>query len=67
MRSDPGGRRRSCTLAGVRYSCGPHPPSTAPLPRSATSQEVAVTLGDLGAPRGTINPVVASACPPTAR
>ena len=55
------------TLAGTPYSCGPQPPSTAPLSRSATTQEVAVTAGGADDAGGTTSPAVSSAAPPTAR
>src|SRR5207237_875793 len=56
-----------CTLAGVPYSCGPQAPRTAPVSRSATSQEVAVTAGGAVVPAGTTSPGVSSAGPPTTR
>src|SRR6266511_4343927 len=53
------------TLAGARYSCGPHPPRTAPLSRSATSHAVADRLlGGGGAPAGSVRPGVPRASPP---
>ena len=59
--------RSFCTLAGVPYSCAPQAPSTAPVSRSATSQEVAVTAGGGGAPGAITRPELASWSPPTTR
>ncbi len=58
-----------CVEAGIPYSCGPHPPSTSPVSRSATNQEVADNRspGTGGASGGTTNPAVANASPPTRR
>src|SRR5207247_10105962 len=54
-----------CTLAGGLDSCGPQPPSTLPVSRSATSHELAVrTAGSGGAAGGSVSPAVSSPSPP---
>src|SRR5690348_1915678 len=53
-------------LAGALRRCGPQAPRTAPVSRSATSQDRALRVpGTGGAPAGTARPAVSRSGPPT--